>query len=148
MTTQTKVRSTEEALKLAQEGVEIHAPNSPEYIVCAALIEALSSPTNGEAQPEQRSNEHLEPVAKYISETWCGSVVSLYDEIPLNTFLYTTPPQRDSSATPLTWVGLTDEEYLEAESVVWVTINLDSDEKEANREFYKAIEAKLRSKNT
>jgi hypothetical protein len=47
-----------------------------------------------------------------------------------------------------TWFGLTDEEYLEAESVVWVTINLDSDEKEANREFYKAIEAKLRSKNT
>ena len=46
------------------------------------------------------------------------------------------------------WVGLTDEEYLEAESVVWVTINLDSDEKEANREFYKAIEAKLKEKNT
>lgn len=38
MTTKTK------ALKLAQEGVEIHAPNSPEYIVCAALIEALAQP--------------------------------------------------------------------------------------------------------
>ena len=32
---------TQEALKLAFEGVEIHSPNSPEYIVCAALIEAL-----------------------------------------------------------------------------------------------------------
>ena len=47
-----------------------------------------------------------------------------------------------------TWVGLTDEEYLEAESVVWITINLDSDEKEANRDFYQAIEAKLKEKNT
>jgi hypothetical protein len=50
------------------------------------------------------------------------------------------PPQR-------TWTGLTDEEYLEAESVVWITINLDSDEKEANRDFYQAIEAKLKEKN-
>jgi hypothetical protein len=33
---------TQEALKLALEGVEIHSPNSPEYIVCAALIEALA----------------------------------------------------------------------------------------------------------
>jgi hypothetical protein len=47
-----------------------------------------------------------------------------------------------------TWEGLTDEEYLEAESVVWITINLDSDEKEANRDFYQAIEAKLKEKNT
>lgn len=35
---------SKEALKLAQEGVEIHAPNSPEYIVCAALIKALAQP--------------------------------------------------------------------------------------------------------
>jgi len=56
--------------------------------------------------------------------------------------LYTTPQPAQKP-----WVGLTDEEYLEAESVVWVTINLDSDEKEANREFYKAIEAKLKEKN-
>jgi len=47
-----------------------------------------------------------------------------------------------------TWVGLTDKEYLEAESVVWITINLDSDEKEANRDFYQTIEAKLKEKNT
>jgi len=52
------------------------------------------------------------------------------------------------AASKYAWVGLTDEEYLEAESVVWVTINLDSDEKEANREFYKAIETKLKEKNT
>jgi len=31
------------ALELAQEGVEIHSPNSPEYKVCSALIEALAN---------------------------------------------------------------------------------------------------------
>ena len=39
---------TKEALKLALEGVEIHSPNSPEYIVCAALIEALAQRTEQE----------------------------------------------------------------------------------------------------
>jgi hypothetical protein len=53
----------------------------------------------------------------------------------------------DCKLAQRTWVGLTDEEYLEAESVVWITINLDSDEKEANRDFYQAIEAKLKEKN-
>jgi len=57
-------------------------------------------------------------------------------------------PRGEHSLPQRTWVGLTDDEYLEAESVVWVTINLDCDEKEANREFYQAIEAKLKEKNT
>jgi hypothetical protein len=41
---------TQEALKLALEGVEIHSPNSPEYIVCAALIEALREHAMREVQ--------------------------------------------------------------------------------------------------
>lgn len=45
---------TQKALKLALEGVEIHSPNSPEYIVCAALIEALR---------ENAMREVQEPVA-------------------------------------------------------------------------------------
>ncbi len=76
--------------------------------------------------------------------------------------LYTTPPY---VATPLVqeecvvcgdkvrviprpWAGLTDEEYEEAEKAVWAVVSLDDVEKEANREFYQAIEAKLREKNT
>jgi hypothetical protein len=50
------------------------------------------------------------------------------------------PPKRE-------WVGLTDEEYSEAEKVVWTVVTLDDAEKEANREFYQAIEAKLKEKN-
>jgi hypothetical protein len=60
---------------------------------------------------------------------------------------HTHPQPKRAVSETHKWVGLTDEEYLEAESVVWVTINLDSDEKEANQEFYKAIEAKLKAKN-
>lgn len=37
----------DKALKLAREGVEIHSLNSPEYIVCTALIEALAQPEQG-----------------------------------------------------------------------------------------------------
>ena len=45
------------------------------------------------------------------------------------------------------WVGLTDEEYKEAEKVVWDVIAFDDTEEKANREFYEAIEAKLKEKN-
>jgi hypothetical protein len=58
------------------------------------------------------------------------------DAIPVGTMLYTTPPQR-------TWVGLTDEEirlqwseFWEAECHPWAI------------EFARAIEAKLKEKNT
>jgi ribosomal protein L32 len=33
-----------------------------------------------------------EPVGKYTGETWDGSIISLYDDIPVGTLLYTTPP--------------------------------------------------------
>ena len=80
------------------------------------------------AQPEQRSNEHLEPVALRTMRMWITALKSVssngqHMKIPsglssgtcwelaveLERFI-NTPPQRDSSATPLTWVGLTDEE--------------------------------------
>jgi hypothetical protein len=32
----------DELIKLAQGGMDIHSPNNPEYIVCAALIEVLT----------------------------------------------------------------------------------------------------------
>jgi len=43
---------TQEALKLAIAGVEIHSPNSPEYIVCAALIEALAQTQEPKPLPQ------------------------------------------------------------------------------------------------
>ena len=47
------------------------------------------------------SHDSNEPVAVYVGETWCGSVVRLYDDLPLETPLYTRPQAREP---------LTDEE--------------------------------------
>ena len=52
----------------------------------------LTWPAEPPAQPQQ------EPVAVYVGETWCGSVVRLYEELPLETPLYTSPP----ASKPLT----------------------------------------------
>lgn len=72
-----------------------------------------------------------EPVAVYVGETWCGSVVRLYEDVPLETPFYITPPQR-------AWVGLTDEERMELYKQF-----TDSDQ----WTYEKAIEAKLKEKN-
>jgi hypothetical protein len=55
------------------------------------------------AQPEQ------EPVAKYIGEGFEGSLVQLYDDVKKGTDFYTTPP-----AAQRIWIGLTDEQFVEA----------------------------------
>jgi hypothetical protein len=125
------------ALELAQEGVEIHSPNSPEYKVCSALIEALAK------------QEQCEPVAWVI--WFCGGPVGFFekeadaieeferrnlnypDESRKLLPLYTTPQQR-------TWVGLTDEDKA---SCVQATAKRGS-----TYELIAAIEAKLKEKNT
>jgi hypothetical protein len=45
------------------------------------------------------------------------------------------------------WIGLTHGEYIEAEKAIWDVVSMDDTEKKANREFYRAIEAKLKQKN-
>ena len=45
-----------------------------------------------------RKAQQQEPVAVYVGETWCGSVVRLYEDLPLETPLYTSPP----ASKPLT----------------------------------------------
>ena len=83
-------------------------------------------------QPAQQQ----EPVAVYVGETWCGSVVRLYEDLPLETPLYTSP----QPSKP--WVGLSTVELDE----------IDAPIRERGHatvaEIYRAIEAKLREKNT
>ena len=112
---------TQEVLKLALEGVEIHSPNSPEYIVCAALIEALREHAMREVQRLGQEIEQ-EPVAIKRMKEWIeylkrksdfGQHMKIPSEmsagacwelaIELEQFINTTPPQR-------TWVELTDEQ--------------------------------------
>jgi len=73
------------ALKLAREGVEIHSPSSPEYIVCAALIEALAQrkPLTGEFTTfVQRFTDAVailcgsEPPANFVDEWLCNVEVN------------------------------------------------------------------------
>ena len=103
-------------------------------------LEAFAKLVREDALAQQALADHTEdnlkmvaPVGKYTGETWDGSIISLYDEIPVGTLLYTTPPQR-------TWVGLTDEE-------IWSVLQFRGYYKD-NIEIAKAIEAKLKEKNT
>jgi hypothetical protein len=90
-------------------------------------------------QPKQ---EQGEPVAKYIGEDWSGSLVSLYDDIPLNTLLYTTPqpaPQRSEDTTQKKpWAGLTLDERSKCYEKSGGNLS----------KFAKSIEDKLKEKNT
>ena len=79
-----------------------------------------------------------EPVAVYVGETWCGSVVRLYEELPLETPLYTSPP----ASKP--WVGLTPEDKLEIEKIVGIT---EDDDGWMVSQMFTLTENKLRKKN-
>jgi len=82
---------------------------------------------------QDTSKQQQEPVAVYVGETWCGSVVRLYEELPLETPLYTSPP----ASKP--WVGLTEEEV--DECYYWKGRQWTTDE------LVRHVEAKLREKN-
>jgi hypothetical protein len=142
-----------EAMKLALEALEKadrHCPVNTEAEVfvrlsITALQEALAEQKSGIKQvielydsPDQPAQPQQDPFIYY--RHYDGGTQDFPDEktIPL----YTSPPAQR------TWVGLTDEEYREAEKAVWAVISLDDTEKEANSEFYEAIEAKLKEKNT
>jgi hypothetical protein len=85
-----------------------------------------------EAEKQEQSAEHVgEPVGEMqLSAIYEGMVVPVVPvELPAGTKLYTTPQQR-------TWVGLTDEDKLDAKIK---GCSLD--------DYIEIVEAKLRSKN-
>jgi len=92
----------------------------------ASDIMLLSQAAEALAQPEQ------EPVA-YVTGTYAGRFViaplNPAMVLPVNMALYTTPQQR-------TWVGLTDED------------DIDWEDGGNLKDLVKAIEAKLKEKNT
>jgi len=115
----------------------------------------LGKPPTWLTQPEQRSvSEHLEPVAWAMLHDNGDFIDAINPEEHARIeggykhALYTTPPQhsaiaRSSSATPLTWVGLTDEEIVGIRK----ELNDRGQEFDSANDFYKAIEAKLKAKN-
>ena len=126
-----------EALKLALEALEDyveeygpHEQDSGAAYAITAIREALSE----QPAPATELRKQQEPVAVYISETWCGSVVRLYEDLPLETPLYTSP----SASKP--WVSLTDDEVKHQWEIWRASIPRYVG-------FAKGIEAKLKEKN-
>jgi hypothetical protein len=125
-----------EALRLAWVALhQIAEVSATDYEYQQWAVEAITAIKAALAQPEQ------EPVA-WMSPSWIdpdtrGWQSDSFESIPIEGWLpiYTTPPQR-------TWVGLTDDEILKFRDIVPNTLGYDL------IEFARAIEAKLRSKNT
>ena len=105
-----------------------------------AIKEALAQHDSVQAKPEPEQEpfayvnvekRRLEFAHDYVK--WDTPTTIKLDKIPL----YTTPPQR-------TWVGLTDEEIDVIDEATW-----DEDHKSWGiHDFARAIEAKLKEKNT
>ena len=149
---------SKEAMKLALEALLVHeyelrkvGQSFKVEPAIKALEEALAKQEQGEHKesvrlecvvcntvyadgvpPQVAKQEQGEPAAKYIGEDWSGSLVSLYDDIPLNTLLYTTPQPAQKP-----WVGLTD---ADKQTAVWSEGSFGSGALWA--------EAKLKEKNT
>ena len=85
---------------------------------------------------QDTSKQQQEPVAVYVGETWCGSVVRLYEDLPLETPLYTSPP----ASKP--WAGLTEEDVTSSHPY---PITRDKGCFHAGAKW---AEAKLKEKNT
>jgi hypothetical protein len=107
-----------------------------------ALAESANS-TTGFVEPKVSSQTEQEPVVWLDEERkvfyWHNTdEVSDYHGLKRNTPLYTAPPKRE-------WVGLTDEEMNE----LWVEYHGDGCIADGRiPEYEKAIEAKLKEKNT
>jgi hypothetical protein len=146
----------DEALKLALEALETKGEHHPRvYQAIAVIKEALAQPEQApmnyyradaegnlertdihSAQPEQEPLEYwnavegwvkIDEVREHFDSVGCGTIYKTAGEG--REPLYTTPPQR-------TWVGLTNED------------DIDWQEGGNLKDLVKAIEAKLKAKNS
>ena len=137
----------DEALKLALEalGAYLCATDDDEDVKAHNLMaEAFFKLKEVLAQPpeEQRSCDKQEPYAWEFAGTIFHDRKEVFDwyerddisDIP-PLALYTAPPQEQQSCDKRTWVGLTEQEAAEC----WSTSTVRT---------WKAIEAKLKEKNT
>lgn len=89
-----------------------------------------------EVAQQLKSAQQQEPVAVYVGDTWCGSVVRLYEDLPLETPLYTSPPAQQTCNCR--WDGET-----QVQQCTMHAAHVDAIHEWAERA--KAAEAKLKS---
>jgi hypothetical protein len=150
-TTKTKVRSTEEALKLAFDLANMHHTDYGYFELRSKVRQFAKKVLTQPKDPEQRSvSEHLEPVAWPTMPPSKGQSPVLFEDgyaegwakcmsMCKAAFANITPPQR-------TWVGLTDIEWMNIvnKDQAWFGQRPD----EVAHEVAKLVEAKLKEKNT
>jgi hypothetical protein len=112
-----------EVMQMALDALETHAEHYP-HMVKGYTVDAVQALRAALAQPEPK------PVAFVVYDSESNDIVWAEAGMHLkqNTPLYTAPPQRE-------WQGLTDEE-------IHVII------RDAPLSIFRAIEAKLKEKNT
>ena len=121
---------TQEALKLA-----LKALNAGEHAHLIMNTDGIKDKVR-RAIAELESQEpygwvKIDEVREHFGSIGCGTIYKTAGEDRVS--LYTHPPQR-------TWVGLTDDEMFE----LW----LSADEQKDHMAFGKAVETKLKEKNT
>ena len=102
-----------------------------------ALRQALAQPVDAVNMSQERVDETVkrehEPVAWVIEDGEVDYYTDVVAKIKPGTPLYTAPPKRE-------WVGLSEKEMYK----LWLTV----DEETERMAFGKAVEAKLKEKNT
>ena len=125
-----KKAARDKLIELAKEGMGMHSPDAPEYIVCEALIEALAQP----AQDKLKCQCSMTTKLVGSGCQYCNPEYLDDDDVQ--------PPQR-------TWVEPTGNEWFE-----WWRISKVADATEAEIDFADfliialAVVAKLKEKNT
>ena len=102
-----------------------------------ALRQALAQPVDAVNMSQERVDETVkrehEPVAWVIEDGEVDYYTDVVAKIKPGTPLYTAPPKRE-------WVGLSEKEMYK----LWLTVDEETD----RMAFGKAVEAKLKEKNT
>jgi hypothetical protein len=128
----------DEALDLALEALELHGKQYP-HMVKGYCLDAITAIKQALAAPVQ------EPVAWIdVDEKGAWSGLRYWSE-PDNRHevaLYATPP-----AAQRQWTGLTDEEIESLDCVYLNWLDYEEVEIKGEKEFARAIEAKLKEKN-
>lgn len=150
--TKDKVRSTEEALKLGIESLEWHNQHMHRKIseqAIATMKKALMSGTDG-AQPAVTESHKQEPVAtdwERIARVQDAKLRAMCNEAGgfeklcevMDKYERTTPPQRPSRSDIK---PLTDEE------IILIVAECAASHQHTDIHFARAIEAKIKEKNT